>query len=296
MSSKQTLYVGIVTAGRREQVRLTLAQLGRQTTMPDKIIVCPASPDDFDPACAASTRAPLEQVSAPRGICAQRNAVLDASRDADIIVFFDDDYYPAPDYLAHVIELFDEAPDVVMATSWPELDGAVGPGVAHDEALRHIEAYAARPASRSIGPARNGYGCNMAIRLAKVHELGLRFDERLPLYGWLEDVDFSGRLAPYGRIVTSSGLRGVHLGTKLGRGSGLRFGYSQIANPLYMVQKGSLSTRGAARQILRNVGSNVVRALRPEPWVDRRGRLRGNVMAARDLLTGTLAPENILRL
>ena len=96
-----------MTAGRREQVRLTLSQIGWQTRKPDKIIVCPASPDDFDPACAASTRAPVEQVSAPRGICAQRNAVLDASRDADIIVFFDDDYYPAPDYLAH---------DVVMAT------------------------------------------------------------------------------------------------------------------------------------------------------------------------------------
>ena len=296
MSDTQKLYVGYVTAGRREQLGKTLEQLGKQRRLPDKIIVCPASPEDFDPSTAASAGAPLEVVTAQRGICAQRNAVIAASRAADIMVFFDDDYYPAPDYLEHVCELFAREPEVVMATSWPELDGAIGPGVPHDEALKWIDADAAVRPKASIGPAHNGYGCNMAMRLGPVQRHGLRFDERLPLYGWLEDVDFSGRLGMYGRIVVSYGLRGVHLGTKAGRNSGLRFGYSQIANPLYMVRKGSLSTRYAARQILRNVGSNVVRSLRPEPWVDRRGRLRGNVMAARDLLTGTLAPENILRL
>ena len=34
-------------------------------------------------------------------------------------------------------------------------------------------------------------------------------------------------------------LRGVHLGNKRGRVSGLRFGYSQIANPIYLLQKGT---------------------------------------------------------
>jgi GT2 family glycosyltransferase len=287
--------VGIVSAGRREQLGRTLAQLGRQQRRPERILVCPASPDDFDESHAAHAGAPLEVVTAERGICAQRNAVIAAST-ADVLVFFDDDYYPALDYLAHVAELFAREPDIVMATSWPEFDGAVGPGVVHDAALRVIDVYARLPPSRATIPTPNGYGCNMAIRLAPVREHALRFDERLPLYGWLEDVDFSGALARYGRIVASDGLRGVHLGTKLGRSSGLRLGYSQIANPLYMVQKGSVSTRTAARQILRNVGSNLVRALSPEPWVDRRGRLRGNVIAARDLFTGALAPENILRL
>jgi hypothetical protein len=76
----------------------------------------------------------------------------------------------------------------------------------------------------------------------------------------------------------------------------LRFGYSQIANPLYIFGKGSVSPRFVARQILRNVARNVTRSVRPEPWVDRRGRLLGNVLAIKDLLRGTLAPENILNL
>lgn len=290
------IFVGIVSAGRREQLGRTLAQLGCQLRRPEKIIVCPASPEDFDPADSQRPNAPLDVVRAPRGICAQRNAVLRAANSADILVFFDDDYYPAPDYLAHVEEIFEREPGVVMATSWPEVDGAVGPGVDHARALDHIAGYSHRAGPVHVSPTSNGYGCNMAIRLGPVRAHDLAFDERLPLYGWLEDVDFSGRLARYGHIVTSNGLRGVHLGTKAGRGSGLRLGYSQIANPLYMLRKGSVSKRVATRQILRNVSSNLVRSLRPEPWVDRRGRLRGNVMAARDLLTGTLAPENILRL
>jgi GT2 family glycosyltransferase len=294
--ARPSVYVGIATAGRREQLGRTLEQLARQTRLPDKIVVCPASPEDFDGARAASTKLPLVVVRAPRGLCAQRNAILRASGAADILVFFDDDYYPAQDYIENTLALFERYPDVTVATNWPKHDGATGPGIAHDEAVRLIDAYSTASPEMSLRRAYGGYGCNMAIRLAPVLHNGLRFDERLPLYGWLEDVDFTRQLAPFGRIIASDALRGVHLGTKAGRGPGLRFGYSQIANPLYMLRKGSVSPRFAARQIFRNLARNVTRSVRPEPWVDRRGRLLGNVLALKDLVRGTLAPENILNL
>ncbi len=41
---------------------------------------------------------------------------------------------------------------------------------------------------------------------------------------------------------------------------------------------------------------NMVRALWPEPYVDRRGRLLGNVVALRDLVTGRMDPTRILEL
>jgi len=41
---------------------------------------------------------------------------------------------------------------------------------------------------------------------------------------------------------------------------------------------------------------NMVRALWPEPYVDRRGRLLGNVVALRDLVTGHMDPTRILEL
>ena len=34
---------------------------------------------------------------------------------------------------------------------------------------------------------------------------------------------------------------------------------------------------------------NIVRSPWPEPYVDRRGRLRGNLLALRDLMTGRMA-------
>jgi hypothetical protein len=41
---------------------------------------------------------------------------------------------------------------------------------------------------------------------------------------------------------------------------------------------------------------NALRAARPEPYVDRRGRLVGNALALRDLLIGRMTPERILQL
>jgi hypothetical protein len=40
-----------------------------------------------------------------------------------------------------------------------------------------------------------------------------------------------------------------------------------------------------------NVVANAVRSLAPEPFVDRRGRLTGNLLAVKDLLLGRLSPE-----
>ena len=44
---------------------------------------------------------------------------------------------------------------------------------------------------------------------------------------------------------------------------------------------------------MRNVSANLVKVWKPEPWVDRKGRLKGNALACLDLLTGRLAPANV---
>ena len=140
------------------------------------------------------------------------------------------------------------------------------------------------------------YGCNMSFRLEPVRRQGILFDENLPLYGWQEDIDFSMRVRPYGRIMNAAALRGVHLGIKLGRTSGVRFGYSQIANPIYLIRKGSMSWRHASKLMWRNIAANMGRSLFPEPWVDRKGRLKGNLLALIDMLRGRISPGRILQL
>ena len=295
MAEKLKVAIGIATAGRVDQMKLTLRQLERQQSAATRTIVCPATPQDFDEEDAARLSYPVQIVRSERGLCAQRNAILRACGDLDIVIFLDDDYYPAPDYIAQVEALFRAHDDLVIATNQPVLDGATGPGVTHEAALEAIAKLEPLEVGSSIcAPTYGGYGCNMSIRLAPVFKHGLQFDEHLPLYGWLEDIDFSRRLAQFGRIISASALRGVHLASKRGRSSGVKVGYSQVANPIYMVRKGSMSFGYAFSQMLRNLAINTARSAYPEPWVDRRGRLRGNLIGLRDLASNRLDPINIL--
>jgi GT2 family glycosyltransferase len=229
------------------------------------------------------------------GLPAQRNTLLSGAGEADVLVFFDDDFFPEDTYLQAIEDLFRREPDVVMATGTVVADGILGPGLSPEQARRHLDEVRPKPLEH-LEEVYNGYGCNMSVRMSSVRTLDIKFDEALPLHGWLEDVDFSRRLAPAGRIVRSNLLRGVHLGNKAGRSSGVRLGYSQIANPLYMVRKGTMERGRAYKQIGRNILANAVKTLRPEPWVDRRGRLIGNLRGAVDAVRGQLDPQQILKL
>jgi hypothetical protein len=134
----------------------------------------------------------------------------------------------------------------------------------------------------------------MSVRAELVGDL--RFDERLVLYGWQEDIDFTSQLRRFGRVVGLNTLRGVHLGVKTGRVSGERFGYSQVANPIYLMKKGTVPASFALPLMGRNIAANLVRSLWPEPYIDRRGRLRGNLMALAHVLKGRIEPEYIQNL
>jgi glycosyltransferase involved in cell wall biosynthesis len=289
------IVVGIPTVGRARILQDTLRELARQTRVPDRIVVCGTR--DADVAGAAAEGA--EVMLAPAGLPRQRNAIIDAAMaadiDADIVMFFDDDFLAHPDYLAAIERHMLACPSTVVATGAVLADGINGPGLSPAEGRAIIAAGAAHDSGER--PVFTGYGCNMAVRLAPMRLHCLRFDERLPLYGWQEDVDLSRCLAAFGNIIHVGAARGVHLGVKLGRGAGLRLGYSQVANPFYLSGKRrGYPWRRAVGHVARNVAKNILRATWPEPYIDRRGRLRGNVLALRDLLTGRMIPERILDL
>jgi len=294
---RMVITVGIATAGRRAMLMQTLGQLGQQTRLPDEVVICPSSPEDCHDEGLSALPYPTRVVRGPRGLSAQRNAILAACEVCDILVFFDDDFYPAADYLAKLESLFTEQPDLVGATGDVLSDGAISRGITHSEALAILAAHVPpSPGAEYAYEAYSLYGCNMALRMEPVRAHKLRCDERLPLYGWLEDVDLSRQIARYGRLIKTTALAGVHLAIKNGRSSGLRIGYSQIANPWYLLRKGTLDARHAFRQVSRNVAANAYRSLNPEPWVDRRGRLQGNALATLHLLTGRLDPRKVLEL
>ncbi len=295
MTQTLAIAIAIATTGRAATLTETLREVARQTRRPDHVAICPAQEGDVDLEGLATLGLPIAVSRGDRGASAQRNALLRDMPPVDIVLFLDDDFFLAPDYLAELVDLFARHPDVMLATGALLADGANGPGYAPGAARAIIAGTPAREPER-LEAVFCGYGCNMAVRWSAIAAGRLRFDENLPLYSWAEDVEYSRQVAPYGRLVKANRLRGVHLATKRGRTSGLRFGYSQVANQVYLRRKGVITTRLAIQYGGRNVLANLRGLIRSEAYIDRRGRLLGNMVGLLDLARGRSSPLRILDL
>lgn len=286
--------VGIATRGRPRLVREVLLDLARQRRKPDRTVVAYVGPEDIDEPVRG-----VEYLISEPGLTTQRNAILDALGDCDVVVFFDDDFFCVPEYLAVTERIFEKEPDCVVTTGRVVADGANGAGYTMSQAHAVLRRFLVQESAASLmrtEKAFNGYGCNMGLRLAPMREHGIRFDERLPLYGWYEDLDATRALGRHGSILKLNGARGVHLGVKAGRLPGVRLGYSQVANSVYLARKGTYPWSHALPSLLRHTAKNLVMSAMPEPWVDRWGRFRGNLLALSDWLRGRLDPRRILDL
>lgn len=285
----------VASLGRPGNVEVLLDRLAMQTQPPSQVVLSMESPADAPP--ARDLPFPVERVFGPRGSCVQRNRGLDRLvPDTEAVVFYDDDFVPSRFAIAGIARFFARHPEVAGAHGLVLADGIQGPGIAPDEAVRLVDAAdaAGDPQTHAILARTHGlYGCNMAYRVSKI--AGVRFDENLPLYAWLEDLDFGGRVP--GPLVHTDAFRGVHCGEKRGRErSGRRLGYSQVSNPVYLLRKATLPRGVALRMLLRNLVANHARLLYPEPWIDRRGRAAGNWLALLDVLRGRADPRRILEL
>lgn len=293
----------IASAGRPACVADVILDLRRQSQAPARIIVVVPNERDLPPPAAL---AGAEVVISARGAATQRNTGLNhlathGANDCDVVVFFDDDFVPSRHAIAGIARLFADHPAMVGATGAVLADGIKTPGIPYSRAkaivFDHDNAYERKrtsnlaPAPTMVADTPDLYGCNMAYRVSAIADL--RFDERLKLYAWQEDVDFSVRIGARGRLIKTDAFAGVHLGIKSGRTSGVRLGYSQIQNPVYLWRKGTMPTAKAWRLMARNLATNHLRTLWPEPWVDRIGRVRGNWIGFADLLRGRLTPERI---
>lgn len=274
-------------------VAQAIIQLRDQSVPPDRIILSVTSPDDLpdDPAVLAG----VEALIGARGLTTQRNAALDHLKPAmpGIVVFLDDDYVPSHFAVERITAFFERNTDVVGATGAILADGIKGPGIPTAAARRLVAEHDGLPATtpKILRDLHGLYGCNMAYRGAML--ANVRFDERLKLYGWQEDIDFSARLKARGRLVKTDAFAGVHLGVKHGRAAGVRLGYSQVVNPLYLSRKGTMRSGYALKLVAKTLIANHLRLLYPEAWVDRAGRLRGNWLGVSDFLRGRLTPERI---
>lgn len=234
-------------------------------------------------------------VTGTRGLAAQRNAGLDALPDVDVVFFFDDDAVVRHDYMARGLAFFAAHPEVVGLTGRVLLDGATSGEVSPEVAADAVQTSLIEPLSGRWRPTRELYGCNFAIRLSAAREL--RFDERLPLYSWLEDHDVARRLMKVGVLANVEDCVIVHRAAASGgRQAHRRLGYSQVMNPVHLWRKKSFPTWLAAYELFPRVVKNVVRSVAGHEASWRRQRVRGNLLAAMDILRGRITPERITQL
>ncbi len=287
----------IATKDRPHVVSNVLDILARQTVLPDVIVVSACDPGDVKQSNFDALN--VQFVFGPPGLAAQRNRALSLVRGkCDIVIFFDDDFIPSRFWIERIQMLLATRPDVGCVTGRVLIDGVtVGEldwsdgqyivGKA-DSSMQMVTMDNQRTKDKSP------YGCNMAFR-SKIIE-HLEFDERLVLYGWLEDRDFAFRAASGGRMILTDFVWGVHLGTSRGRISGLRFGYSQMVNPWYLMKKGSMKPLDACGYIVRWLSSNALGIIFRNSTIDRWGRLKGNMIGIKDIMLGRWAPERITEL
>jgi GT2 family glycosyltransferase len=286
--------VVIASLGRPEEVGQLLRSLQNQTRRADQIVLSVTSQSD----APADLPADVLVLKGQKGLPVQRNLGMEAIlSSSDLVAFFDDDYLPSRYALEGIAAFFSAHPDVVGINGRLLADGINSAGISFADACQLIDAHDAHHrediAIKALLP--DGlYGCNMVYRISAIG--AARFDPQLPLYAWQEDLDFGVQVRARGLLAKTEAFVGVHRGVKGGRTSGVRLGYSQIANPYYLCRKGTMRWGFALRLMLRNFAANHAKAFRAEPWVDRLGRVKGNWLALGHLLTGKIAPGVILTL
>lgn len=268
----------------------------RQSLKPAEIIIVVSDRRHVLDATTLLERVRL--VLSEAGLCVQRNAAIRAVRaGCDLMVFLDDDVELHPSYLRKMYELFRSDRALVLVTGRVLADGARKSGIARSDAERIIRDAGdepCKPAAESVSLTWTTYGCNMAVRPSITEHV--QFDERLPLYAWLEDLDFAASCGRFGKVAKYSCAQIVHLGTKSGRVSERRVGFSQIMNSYYIARKSNLTYRKMfvsywAKPFL----SNLTMSLLPQKHMNRRERLIGNLKALAVVLQGRCAPEDVLR-
>jgi hypothetical protein len=288
--------VGVVIAsvGRPSVLHETILSILGQVHRPDEIVISVPSLEHVDP---RSPALPLVRcVISPQGSCIQRNRGVRAmATDAKLVAFLDDDVELDPDYLRVVAETFAAHPGLVAANGDLIADGGPSQRFSRDEARAMLQSLAAeRPVESSRWLIDSGriHGCHFTVRRSVFETL--EFDERLPLYGWLEDVDLGRSCRKLGRVGCIGGARLVHLAHKGGRTSGLRYGFSQVMNPAYLRSKGNYTLRECLKNWRLALASNLLGAGTLSRM--KFERLQGNLIAFGMLMRGRIDPEHVTRL
>lgn len=290
----------VATVNRHETLTALLASLRELDPHPCELVIAAPTEADIPPAAREDFPFPVTLALGARGSSAQRNLGVERLTTApDTVTFLDDDSVPRRDFFAQVDRHFAEHPETSALTGRVVLEGTGQlPNLTDEEIREALERSLAEDAvSRPAPPERHSqlYGCNMVFRVRDF--LKFRFDERLPLYSWLEDTDLARALIKSGHVVVRDPAVVIahRRDASGGRQSHVRFGYSFVSNWEHLRRKGHVDRRDLPGVVL-VVGKNAVGSLWGPERQWRRLRLKGNLLALGDILRGRVTPERILTL
>jgi GT2 family glycosyltransferase len=293
---RTSISIVIASKGRPDGVCETIENLHRQTFKPKEIIIVVPSIDDLPQKKWGDD---VQYIVGPLGLTSQRNKGIEAiSNMVTYVGCFDDDVELKTDYLEQAVA-FMNANVSIMGISGRLLANG---GVSREEAKKLIASYKTEGNPRGMFFSRGKhhilYGCNMIIRRAVLnYEI---FDENLPFYSYGEDYDLSIRLERYGLVGRFEGSVGVHLETPGGRVREVLRGYSFVANNWYFLKKGVMHlpfliawTRFWSICVGKNTLISLWNLLKGDRSLDWKGRLKGHLLALKDIFLGCCHPGRI---
>jgi GT2 family glycosyltransferase len=291
-----SISVVIASKGRPDFVSETIENLQQQTLKPKEIIVVVPSIEDLP---AHRWEDNVKYIVGPLGLTSQRNKGIEAiPATVQYVGCFDDDFELKTDYLEQAVAFLNANVSVVGISGRILQDG----GISREEAKRLIAGYRPGENPRGIffskGKHHILYGCNMVIRRAVLDYES--FDENLPFYSYGEDYDLSIRLERYGLIGRFAGCVGVHLETPGGRVREVLRGYSFVANNWYFLKKGVTHRTPLMAWIRfwlicfgKSTLTSLSNLLKGDRSLDWSGRLKGQLLALKDIFLGCCHPGRI---
>ena len=240
-----TASVVVATLDRPDDMKRFLDSLGRQTRLPDELIVVDAGAqhpvEELLEQRLGATGVPIVYIGSEPGLCVQRNRALEVV-SSRVVLFFDDDVILEPTYIEEVLKCF-------RRSATPPVGGVQGTLVAPPtlplwkEWLYHFfcfshEARTAKTVLYANGDVRHCsqpedvievpalQGCRMAF-LSEVFE-NERFTQYLPGYCRGEDVDFSYRVSRSWTLLQSPAARLEHRRSPVNRLEGGDILYQRV--------------------------------------------------------------------
>ena len=258
----------IATKDRYEDIVNLLKSISQQALLPNEVIIVDSSEqtEKQEEFIAYTNKIKLKLnlnyiKTDKRGLTVQRNiGINNISPKTEIVFFFDDDLLLEQGYIEAIIEAYKSDKNNEI--------GGIGGYLTQDGSK-----YSPLPEKIEKKEACTLYGCNMSFKLSAIQDL--RFDENLSLYAWMEDWDFSYRVARNYKLYYYSGALAIHLQSTSGRINEKKLGFMLIGNRHYLYKKNNFLSYKDYVYYFMQISKNILLSYRKA----RRQRLTGNMIA-----------------